>query len=231
MAQLFTSSMATSTPEWQQILFRNQPREKVLSTNARVEGGQFVQVLESDGFFNRSIQKAIEIAVANASNKFYLTTPYFFPTVCLTEPICNLAKRGVDVRVLTAGKSDVGTLNWAGNHRYDVFLKNGVRIFEMEKCTLHKKTFSVDGVYGGIGSYNYDYLSENHLSETNIHILDQNFVSTMDKDFQTDCESASEVNLQKVNGRPLIQKAKHWAAYQLYSFLYKILGGYAHTIP
>lgn len=81
------------------------------------------------------------------------------------------AKRGVDVRILTAGKCDVPAITWAATHVYGYFLKHGVRVYEMKDRELHAKTATVDGMFACVGSYNLDYLSYYHQLEANLTIV------------------------------------------------------------
>jgi cardiolipin synthase len=119
-----------------------------------------VQVLRSNTRKNLThIQKSMEESTNRAVSYCYFTTPYFLPYGSLKKAITNAAKRGVDVRILTAGLSDVPLMRLASHHVYQSFLKHGVRIYEMHQKTLHAKIATIDGIYSSIGSYNLDHWS------------------------------------------------------------------------
>src|SRR6185503_7826450 len=95
----------------------------------------------------RAIQKALRLTLARTLERCYLSSPYFVPPVRLKRALVHAARRGVDVRVLTAGRSDVPIVRLASQHLYGRLLRKGVRIFELENRVLHAKTATVDGVY------------------------------------------------------------------------------------
>lgn len=64
------------------------------------------------------------MAFINAANTHvYITTPYFLPPVWLKRALIRAARRGVDVRIITAGASDVPAVRYAAQHIYSAFLK------------------------------------------------------------------------------------------------------------
>ena len=65
-------------------------------------------------------------------------------------------KRGVRVRVIVPGHSDVKVVQWAFSHFYEFLLKRGIRIYERKDRMLHSKAMIVDGKWSVIGSCNLD---------------------------------------------------------------------------
>ena len=96
---------------------------------------------------------------AAARERIWLTTPYFVPDSGTRRRLCAAARRGVDVRVLVPGKSDVWLVQWAGRAAYSQLLRAGVRVFEYEPRVLHAKALLVDGDWSTIGTANFDYRS------------------------------------------------------------------------
>ncbi len=77
-----------------------------------------------------------------AHTRIWATTPYFVPDSATQRLLRNAAQRGVDVRLLVPGKSDVPITQWAARAAYSRLLASGVRIFEYFPRVLHAKTFS-----------------------------------------------------------------------------------------
>ena len=75
-----------------------------------------------------------------ARERIRLATPYFVPDSATQRQLCAAAARGVDVRVLVPGKSDVRLVQWAGRAAYSRLLRAGARVFEYQPRTLHAKT-------------------------------------------------------------------------------------------
>lgn len=156
--------------------------------------GTLVQVLRSNKRRNLAhIQNSLEEAVNRAVSYCYFTTPYFLPHEGLLKAMINAARRGVDVRVLTAGMSDVPLMQYANRHVYKSLLEHNVRIYEMTHRTLHAKIATIDGVYSTIGSYNLDHWSARRNLEVNLSIIDQATAFLLKEQFHKDLELCHEI--------------------------------------
>lgn len=98
-------------------------------------------------------------AFDQARERLWLTTPYFAPDRRSQRALCGAARRGVDVRVLVPGKSDVPLAQWAARAAYAHMLDAGVRIWEYQPRVLHAKTALVDRDWATVGTANFDYRS------------------------------------------------------------------------
>ena len=98
-------------------------------------------------------------AFESASERVYLTTPYFVPDLSTLRQLMACARRGVDVRLLVPAKSDVPITRWAAHALYGSLLSAGVRIYEYLPRMLHAKTVVVDRHWATLGSANLDYRS------------------------------------------------------------------------
>lgn len=180
------------------------------------EGGALVQVLRSNILLHRThIQRSIRQTVRRSVERCWLTTPYFVPPKRLVRALVRAARRGVDVRVLTAGKSDVPMARMASEYLYGTLLKRGVRIYEMQGRTLHAKTAVVDGVYATVGSFNLDHWSFKRNLEVNVAFLDPDLVRGAEQQFERDLAEAVEISLERWSRRPVLTRAMNWLAYQL----------------
>lgn len=123
--------------------------------------------------------------------------------------------RGVDVRILIAGKCDVPIVNIAAKHIYGLFLRKNVKIYEMVDKELHAKSATIDGVHAIVGSFNLDRLSWRHLLEVNLSILDQSTTKQLEEQFVEDLKLSAEVTLVEWEKRGILTKSVHWLAYHL----------------
>jgi len=113
----------------------------------------------------------------------------------------------VDVRILTVGsKTDVKTTRYAGRYRYEELLRGGVRIWEYQPTMIHSKTISVDGMWGTIGSMNFDNRSLAFNNESNLVVLDRGVVAQMDSAFLDDLRYSTEMKLPEFEHRPAWQR-------------------------
>jgi len=187
---------------------------------APVEQGALVQVLEANRWrARRAIQGAMLRTISRAGERVWLTSPYFVPPRRLSRAIRNAAKRGVDVRLLTAGVSDVPLARAIGRHLYARFLKAGVRIFELQGRTLHAKTEVIDGVYSSVGSFNLDVLSDRYNHEVNVGVLGPALAAELEADFERDTAAGREVRADEPDARSLFEKALGAIGYRLSKLL------------
>jgi cardiolipin synthase len=190
--------------------------EPARGVGAPGDGANLVQILDSHvRRHRRAIQKALRVTLGRTLERCYLTSPYFVPPNRLKRALVHAARRGIDVRVLTAGRSDVPLVRLASQHLYGRLLRAGVRIFEMHERVLHAKTVTVDGVYASVGSFNLDYWSDRRNLEVAVAVLDRGAAGALEEQFRRDLQGAREVELATWSRRTLPRRFAGWLAYQL----------------
>lgn len=134
------------------------------------------------------------LSIAGARQTLYVTNSYFAPGRSFVELLTAAARRGVDVRILTAGpRTDVTIVRSAGRAWYDTLLAAGVRIYEWRPTTLHAKTFVVDGEWSTIGSMNFDNRSMALNDEATLMVRDRTVGDEMNRIFLSDLANADEI--------------------------------------
>ena len=77
------------------------------------------------------------LSIASSRKRLWVETSYFVLDDDFRRLLLQAARRGVDVRIITAGdKSDVKTTTFAGRARYEELLAGGVRIYEYRAPTI-----------------------------------------------------------------------------------------------
>jgi len=141
-------------------------------------------------------ERFFALSIAGARTTLYVTNSYFAPERSFIDMLAGAARRGVDVRILTAGaRTDVHIVRNAGRAWYGTLLDAGVRVFEWQPSTLHAKTFVVDGQWSTIGSMNFDNRSMALNDESTLMILDPTIGRQMDQIFLDDLRHAEEITL------------------------------------
>lgn len=185
-----------------------------------VPTGTFLQVLSSNSRENKvAIQKTLSEIIDLAQKHVYLTSPYFLPPPSLRKAIIRAARRGVDVRILTAGKSDIYLITSASAHIYGLFLRNGVRVYELQNKELHAKTITSDGAVAMVGSYNLDNLSYKHNLEATLNLVDSKLAVQFERQFFEDLKYSKEIIKSSWENRSWIKRAWHWMVYTVFRFL------------
>lgn len=146
--------------------------------------------------FRALLHRVFHRAFARARRRVWLTTPYFVPDSRTQRELCRAARRGVDVRVLVPGKSDVRITQWAGRAAYSRLLAAGVRIFEFRPRVLHAKTLLVDSDWSTVGTANLDYRSFFINDEVNAVFEDPAVNAVLAARFLSDLDQSREVRLR-----------------------------------
>lgn len=97
--------------------------------------------------------------ISRATRYVYIFTPYLILDQEMTVTLCNAAKSGVDVRIVTPGIPDKKMVFLLTRSHYLKLLESGVRIYEYTPGFLHAKCFVCDDKYATVGSINLDYRS------------------------------------------------------------------------
>lgn len=148
--------------------------------------------------------------ITGARTRVWLTHSYFMPEPQLMQALTAAARRGVDVRLVVPGFSDVLLLHPIARSSYGRLLRAGVRIYERSDAFVHAKTAVVDGVWSTVGSTNLDYRSLVHNDEVNAMILDPDLAGRMEALFRQDVRHARRVTQEDWNGRPFSERAVEW---------------------
>jgi cardiolipin synthase A/B len=167
------------------------------------------EIVANYGWQRRSlIRQEYLAAIVHARRHVFITNPYFVPDVGLRRALKRAARRGVDVRVLTAGQSDVPIARWAGRAVYGGLLRAGVRIFEYRKRVLHAKSATVDAAWYTVGTANIDHLSFFRNHEVNLFGFDPEAAGVLEGQFLKDLDGSEEVLWESWKKRSWLEKLR-----------------------
>ena len=162
----------------------------------------------------------------NAKSDVTILCSYFLPGRVIRRQLSEAAKRGVHVRIITAGYSDVGIAKSAERFIYRWLLRHNIEIFEYQPAVLHGKVAVCDGRWASIGSYNINNISAYASIELNLEIRNEPFAgevnSVLEKIIKEDCVKITAIYQSKSNN--LFQRFARWVSYGFYN-----LGFYLST--
>jgi len=156
---------------------------------------------------NREAAAALVAIAAAARERLWITNAYFAPGHTAVRVLAAAAGRGVDVRLLLPGRSDVPIVRHAGHGYFADLLGRGVRIFEYAAAVLHAKSLVADGYLAVVGSTNLDFRSFLFNAECNLVVLDAPFAARLEADFAADLASSAEITLPAWSRRPVPHRA------------------------
>ncbi|UCC66618.1 MAG: phosphatidylserine/phosphatidylglycerophosphate/cardiolipin synthase family protein [Deltaproteobacteria bacterium] len=148
------------------------------------------------------------LLAVNSARKFIsITNGYFTPPWVLRRALVNAAKRGVRVRLILQGPTDVPTARTKIVGYYGALLKHGVEIYEWTRSVLHAKTMVVDGIWATVGSANLNRRGFFLNYEANVAVINPQFAAAMERQFEKDLQHCCRVTLEKWKRRSFKQKA------------------------
>lgn len=150
----------------------------------------------------------------SADKRIYITTAYFLPKRNLLRILLKAARRGVDVRILIPGKSDVPLVKWAAFYIVRFLLKRRIPLYEYQKSILHAKTMIVDDdVY--IGSFNLNHRSIFHDLEVIARLQNPERLAEMLIQWEIDLKNSRPVSKDDFRAPSRIARVMYWIAFRL----------------
>jgi cardiolipin synthase A/B len=152
-------------------------------------------------------ERLIALTIAGAREKLYISNAYFVPDDDFRRLLTDAVRRGVDVRVLTAGFKTDTKVTWHASHaRYDELLRGGVRIFEYQPSMMHAKSITADGIWSIVGTMNLDNRSFALNDESVLMVHDADTASTLERAYHDDLTRSHEITLEEWRRRPLLHR-------------------------
>lgn len=178
---------------------------------------------------NEITETYIEI-FTNARSHITILCSYFLPGKMIRRLLHDAAKRGVEIKVIIAGPSDVMVAKHAERWLYDWLLRNNIKLYEYQASVLHAKVAVCDSEWLTIGSYNINNISAYASIELNADVHNPDFAASVEQTLQNiihdKCAALTkEVHIQTKN--VFIQFIR-WCSYQfirsvfyLFTFYFK----------
>lgn len=165
-----------------------------------------------------------------ASSNVIIMSGYFLPGTIIRHHMSRAAKRGIDIRVIVAEKSDVKLAKHAERYMYRWLLKRNINLFEYTKSVLHGKMATRDKKWATIGSYNVNDISAYASIELNIDVNDAEFATHVHQQLEAvmknDCVQITEEEYNKKYNifQRFIQYCSYWLVriiFYLFTFYFK----------
>ena len=168
--------------------------------------------------------------IDHAQSYVLIFCSYFLPDINLRKKMSQAVKRGVNIRVITAGRSDVILTKPAERWLYDWLLRNGIELHEYQTNILHSKLAICDDEWMTIGSYNINSISTYASIELNVDVVNPDFVKKVRQKLESiiadECMCVSAEVHAKTNN--VFKQFTRWFSYQfirmvifLFTFYFK----------
>ena len=153
---------------------------------------------------------------------------YFLPGKKIRNLMVQAIKRGVTIRVIAAGKSDIMLSKYAERWLYDWLLRKGIELYEYKTTILHGKVAVCDDKWMTIGSYNINNISAYASIELNLDVRNATFTKevrqTLEEIITNDCEHITTAyHLETKN---IFKQLTRWFSYQLFRTVFYLFTFY-----
>lgn len=136
-------------------------------------------------------------AIHAATQRVWITTPYFIPDEAVSAALRLAVMRGVDVRLLLPSRPDHYTVYAASSLFAFEAVRAGVRMFRYTPGFLHQKVVLVDNEISAIGSANLDNRSFRLNFELMLLTVDEDFASEVEAMLSDDFAQAHEISIEE----------------------------------
>lgn len=124
------------------------------------ENDGYVQPYGDSPLDHENVGQTVYLNIINRAKRYvYIFTPYLIIDNAMQTALCNAAKSGVDVRIVTPGIPDKKMVFLMTQSYYEPLLRDGVKIYEYTPGFIHAKSFVCDDEIATVGTINLDFRS------------------------------------------------------------------------
>lgn len=165
---------------------------------------------------------------SHAASEVTVLSSYFLPGNLFRRRLKKAAQRGVKIRIIIAGLSDVKLSKAAERYLYGWLIRNNIDIYEYNKNVLHGKLGVCDNEWVTIGSYNVNDISFFASVELNLDVRDQDFATkvshTLEQIIKNDCTRVTRENLAATTN--ILKKFTRWVSYKIFRLIFYLFTFY-----
>lgn len=163
-----------------------------------------------------------------AKSHITIMSSYFIPGLLFQKRLARACKRGVQVKLILAGISDIRLTKHAERYVYGWLFRHNIRVFEYQKSVLHGKLATYDNEWATIGSYNVNNISAFASVELNLDVQDPDFASKLqrrlDEIIEKDCVEVTEAHYESKFSFP--HRVVQWLSYSIVRVLFYLFTFY-----
>ncbi len=164
----------------------------------------------------------------NAKNEIIIMSSYFIPGNIFRKNMVKSLKKGVKIKLILAGISDVGIAKYAERYLYRWAVRHGIEVHEYRHNILHGKVAVSDGRFVTIGSYNINDISALASIELNLDVENRAFARTVQERLavivQNDCTRISPISIIRTYRRS--ERLLQWVSYETIRLLFNLFTFY-----
>jgi cardiolipin synthase len=202
--------------------WRRAHGEKIERRPASYRWAQLSRKEESIQFFDTGpglrytrASRVFSRLIAQARRSITISMAYFIPVGRVLTELLRARKRGVLIRAIVPGTSDVKIAQWASAYLYKRLLRRRISIHERQQEMLHSKVMVVDNEWVVTGSSNLDARSLWLNLEFMAVIRSRAMARAMTAICRYEQERSRRVTLQECYGQPCWKQWRNRLAWSL----------------
>lgn len=150
---------------------------------------------EDPSYRDSEIRALYQSLINAARSRLWIASPYFLPDPNSRGMLLDARKRGVDVKILTMGKTcDKPFVHYTSRELYHHLLPGGIEIYEYEHSMMHAKAWLVDDQWVSLGSANFDPRSFFKNDELNLSTCEPSLIQQIEAFFDKGFANSYFVN-------------------------------------
>ena len=188
-----------------------------------------IRIRQNDWVMNKNqISGSYMEIFRNAQKDITIMSSYFIPNKFFRKQMAAAAARGIEIKLILAGKSDVGNAKNAERYFYRWALDRGIKIFEYTKTVLDSKLAICDERIVTIGSYNINDISAFASIELNLDIENEFFAKSVNESIKQilDHHTIEIKQMDIKNNYTLYHKLEQWLSYYIFRLIFKVFTFY-----
>lgn len=195
----------------------NKLRKRSIVSDINEDKGAVIKLLRNDWLNQKNeISNAYISRLKKADKEVLIVASYFLPGRKFSKVLKRAAKRGVKIKIILSGVSDLPIVMRATRYLYSSLLEQGIELLEWNKSVLHGKLALIDGTWTTIGSFNINHLSSYGSIEMNVETNSSKFSQTLVKHLSVIIEQCETITFETVKSRKgILESIKNWTAYFL----------------
>lgn len=176
----------------------------------------------------REISNSYISMFRHARSHITIVCSYFLPGKVIRRLLSVAAARGVKIKIITAGPSDVMMAKHAERWLYDWLLRNKIELYEYQPTVLHAKIAVCDGEWFTVGSYNINIISAYASIELNLDVHDPGLAADTEQFLlaiaEKDCRTITPETLSRNTN--ILQRLLRWFSYHFIRSVFYLLTFY-----
>lgn len=188
-----------------------------------------IKICRNDWVMNKNeISASYMKMLKNAESSVIMMSSYFIPGNFFKKNITKALNRGVNIKVIVAGPSDVGISKYAEKYLYRWAIRHGIELYEYKHNILHGKIAMADESFVTVGSYNINDISALASVELNIDVEDRDFAiltgKILKQIIEKDCERVKP--MQVLRNYSMAERILHWISYEIFRLIFTLFTFY-----